>query len=208
MAHHSKKPHVKRPSLPSTIPLAFVCSPYSGDVKKNLARCKRYCRLLLELKRVPFAPHLLFPQFLKDDKPSERDAGMSCGKMILRHCDMMYVFAENGISAGMVEEIEFAKTVGVPLIYSSEASLKEDAKKGEVLDALDKSVCSLPDPCNRCFKRNKCYRNGDTCERKTAFVAELNRRGYVVRESDVAASGERGTFEDGGSEEEGGGEEG
>ena len=53
-------------------PLIFVCSPYWGDVNAHVKCAHRYCRYVVKQGGIPFAPHLLFTQFLDDSKASER----------------------------------------------------------------------------------------------------------------------------------------
>ena len=50
-------------------PLVYICSPFShGDVKENVRNARCYCRYAIEHHAIPFAPHLLFPQFMNDSK--------------------------------------------------------------------------------------------------------------------------------------------
>ena len=54
-------------------PLVYICSPYSGDVEANVARAREYCRFAVtEKNAIPFAPHLLLPQYLEDNDPEQR----------------------------------------------------------------------------------------------------------------------------------------
>jgi hypothetical protein len=62
-------------------PIVYICSPYSGDVEGNVAAARRYSRFAVEQGYIPIAPHLLFPQFLDDDNPDERELGL-----FLRKC--------------------------------------------------------------------------------------------------------------------------
>ena len=45
-------------------PVVYICSPYAGDVERNVLRARRYCRYAADQGFIPLAPHLLFPQFL------------------------------------------------------------------------------------------------------------------------------------------------
>lgn len=62
--------------------LIFVCSPYRGDVDYNTIRAQGYCAFVYMRGAVPFAPHLLFTQFLDDSNPRERHAGINLGLSI------------------------------------------------------------------------------------------------------------------------------
>ena len=93
-------------------PFAYVCSPYSGETKTNTKRARGYCRRLYELGYTPIAPHLLFPQFVDDDIPSERKDGLDMAKDLLRRCRVVVVCGKD-LSDGMVEEIALAKRLGI-----------------------------------------------------------------------------------------------
>lgn len=72
-------------------PFAFVCSPYAGESRNNTKRVRGYCRKLYELGCIPIAPHLLFPQFLEDDIPTERKDGLDMAEELLRRCRAVVV---------------------------------------------------------------------------------------------------------------------
>lgn len=86
-------------------PIVYICSPYAGDVENNTAAARCYSRFAVEAGYIPIAPHLLFPQFLDDNKPKERELGLFFGNAILSKCAEMWVFGEH-ISEGMEAEIK------------------------------------------------------------------------------------------------------
>ena len=88
-------------------PIVYICSPYSGDVDANTAAARRYSRFAVEQGYIPIAPHLLFPQFLDDDNPKERQLGLFFGNAIMSKCSEVWVFGDK-ITSGMEEEIERA----------------------------------------------------------------------------------------------------
>lgn len=92
-------------------PLIFICSPYRGDVETNTQNARRYCRFAIEQGGTPFAPHLLFTQFLNDDDPIERRAGLCLGVEMLKRCDELWAFGQP--TEGMALEIQEAKRLGV-----------------------------------------------------------------------------------------------
>lgn len=75
-------------------PIVYICSPYAGDVESNTAAARRYSRFAVEAGYIPIAPHLLFPQFLDDNKPKERELGLFFGNAILSKCAEMWVFGD------------------------------------------------------------------------------------------------------------------
>ena len=62
----------------------------------------------------PMAPHLMFPQFLNDNDPEQRDAGIRMGLQMLRRCDELWLCGDV-ISNGMAEEEKLARRLGVPV---------------------------------------------------------------------------------------------
>ena len=92
---------------------AFICSAYSGDIKKNTERARRYCSTALDQGYAPFAPHLLYPQFLRDERGADRYIGIQCGLEFLKCCDIVLVFG--AITAGMHIEIEQAERLGIEI---------------------------------------------------------------------------------------------
>lgn len=99
---------------------AFICSAYRGDIEKNTERAKRYCLAALDQGYAPFAPHLLYPQFLRDENSSDRFLGIQCGIEFLKCCDIVLVFG--GITAGMHSEIDEAERLGMEIEYIGEIS--------------------------------------------------------------------------------------
>ena len=89
--------------------LVQVCSAYSGDIKHNTEMAKLYCRHIISLGYIPFAPHLFFTQFF--DEYTERDKGMELSLNMIGVADLLAVFGEP--TEGMKLEIEFAEKIGV-----------------------------------------------------------------------------------------------
>ena len=99
----------KRPDRP----LIFVCSPYRGETEANIQNARRYCRLVMKQGGIPFAPHLLFTQFLDEDKAAERRQGLRMGMEMLKLCDELWAFGEP--TEGMRMEIAQAEYLGIPV---------------------------------------------------------------------------------------------
>ena len=93
-------------------PIVFICSPFAGDIENNVKAARRYCRFAVEMGNIPFAPHLLFPQFLDDSDPKERELGLFFGVALMSKCAEVWVFGEK-VSAGMAKEIEIAEKRGM-----------------------------------------------------------------------------------------------
>ena len=100
-------------------PLVYICSPYSGDVEHNKQNACRFSRFAAMRGYIPVTPHLLYPQFLDDNKPSERDLGLYFGNALLDQCAEVWVFGSH-VSTGMAAEIERAKQRRCPIRYFTE----------------------------------------------------------------------------------------
>ena len=101
-------------------PIVYICSPYAGDIESNTAAARRYCRFAVEAGYIPIAPHLLFPQFLNDSDPKERELGLFFGNALLSNCAEMFVFGR-WISEGMEAEIKRATWKGHRIRYFTES---------------------------------------------------------------------------------------
>lgn len=100
-------------------PIVYICSPYSGDVAKNVSAARRYCRFAVDQGYIPLAPHLLFPQFLDDNDETERSLGLFFGNALMSKCAEVWVFGSR-ISSGMETEIKRARWKGYRLRYFTE----------------------------------------------------------------------------------------
>ena len=97
-------------------PIVYICSPYAGDVQANTEAARRYSRFAVKTGYIPIAPHLLFPQFLNDSNPKERQLGLFFGNALMSKCSEVWVFGDR-ISAGMEAEIRRAKWKNYRLRY-------------------------------------------------------------------------------------------
>lgn len=101
-------------------PIVYICSRFSGDVDQNVKAAQRYSRFAVDKGFIPIAPHLLFPQFLDDDNPAERQLGLLFGNALMSKCAEVWVFG-NTISSGMAAEIKRAEWKCYRLRYFNEA---------------------------------------------------------------------------------------
>ena len=100
-------------------PIVYICSPYAGEIEKNVKAAQEYSRFAVEKGYIPIAPHLLCPQFLNDANPKERQLGLFFGNALMSKCSEVWVFG-NRISAGMEAEINRAKWKNYRLRYFTE----------------------------------------------------------------------------------------
>ena len=95
----------------------FICSPFRGQKRLLYERYAReLCNFAIEEGCAPFAPHLLFPQFMDDHSPTERELALIAGKVFMACCEEFWYGSAWGISESMKDEIEYAaKSVGIPV---------------------------------------------------------------------------------------------
>ncbi len=98
-------------------PMVYVCSPFSGNPRKNTEAARKYSRFAVEQGYIPIAPHLLFPQFM--DENTERDLAMFMDIALLTKCEELWVFGEY-ISKGMAAEIRKAERKQIRIRYFTE----------------------------------------------------------------------------------------
>lgn len=96
--------------------LVFICSPYASDMEHNTEKVQRYCRFAYSVGKVPIAPHLYFPQFLDEEIPEEREAGIKMGIEILKKSSELWCFG-NVITNGMEVELKYAIKNNIPVKY-------------------------------------------------------------------------------------------
>lgn len=94
--------------------LVYIASPYAGDVERNVAFARDACRYAASQGCTPVAVHLLYPQFLNDRVPQEREAGLKMGRRVLAACDEFWLCGEK-LSTGMRAEKAEAERLGIPI---------------------------------------------------------------------------------------------
>jgi len=100
-------------------PLVFICSKFAGDVERNVYNARRYSKFAVDNNVIPIAPHLLFPQFMDDNNPAQRELGIFFGLVLMNKCEAVWVFGSTP-SNGMSIEIAKAKKRNLPIRYFNE----------------------------------------------------------------------------------------
>lgn len=93
-------------------PFAYICSPFKGNEALNIEKAREYCRKACEAGFTPVCPHLLFFQFLDENIPEERKAGLEMANALLRRCQVLLV-CDNAISEDMMCEILYAHRLNI-----------------------------------------------------------------------------------------------
>jgi len=94
--------------------LVYICSPYAGEIERNVRFAQDACRFAVSQCSAPVAVHLLYPQLLNDSVPAEREAGIHMGLRVLAACEELWVCGSR-ISTGMYCEIAEAERLGIPV---------------------------------------------------------------------------------------------
>lgn len=98
----------------------FICSRFAGDVNQNIETARNLCRRAVAQDCAPFVPHLLYPQFMDDTRPEERETGIACGLEFMAECDEVWAYVGDGVSDGMRHELAHAHRLGKPIIELKE----------------------------------------------------------------------------------------
>jgi hypothetical protein len=97
--------------------LVIIESPFSGDIKHNVAYARLAIRDSLLRGESPFASHLLYtqPGVLDDSIATEREQGIRAGHAWYAKAELCAIYVDYGVSRGMTTGIEMALEYGVPL---------------------------------------------------------------------------------------------
>lgn len=94
--------------------LIYICSPYAGDIERNVRFAQEACRYAVSQNCAPVAVHLLYPQLLDDTVPEERKIGIQMGLRVLAGCEELWLCG-SCISTGMRCELLEAQRLGIPV---------------------------------------------------------------------------------------------
>lgn len=126
--------------------LVFVSTPFHADTGAemlgNIRLAQRICKQVLEDGGIPYAPHLLFPQFLDDADACQRAAGIEAGIEMLRRCDIL-VFSGGKVTDGMTQEMKAASDLGIPVVYFKDPEESESKGKKEEKDMHNEEILAL-----------------------------------------------------------------
>jgi len=85
--------------------LVYICSPYAGEVERNIRFAQEACRYAISQNCAPVAVHLIYPQLLDDMVPKERKIGIQMGLRILITCEELWLCG-SCISTGMFTSLK------------------------------------------------------------------------------------------------------
>ena len=98
--------------------IVYICSPLSATTKEgirqNMEKAAHYARLVSGTFGCrAIAPHSFLPEYLDDNIPEEREAGLAFGLSILKLSKAIVVCGSR-ISSGMRGEIRLAGELNIP----------------------------------------------------------------------------------------------
>lgn len=99
----------------------IIESPYSGTTPEEIQRNVDYARACMRDSilrgEAPFASHLLYtqPGILDDANPQERRLGIVLGFLWGKCADLVAVYADHGVSGGMLKGIAEARLRECPI---------------------------------------------------------------------------------------------
>lgn len=159
--------------------LIYICSPYAGNIEENIRFARAACRYAAKQGFTPIAPRLIYPQFLNDAVPAERDAGIRMGLRLLNACDELWHCGPR-ISAGMEKELAEAKRLKIPVCTVSAQEIQTEgiAKKFGIL--AQRSALSVCGAAEAWLQQDGQLGTFSTYEEASAEALRLNDRAGPV----------------------------
>lgn len=123
-------------AAPPPMKRVVVESPYAGDIEANIAYARMCVADCLRRGESPIASHLLLtqPGVLDDANPAQRALGIDAGHAWIGCADVLAVYLDRGMSAGMRQAVVVAARAGVRIDYrrfysGTESTEAHDARR-------------------------------------------------------------------------------
>lgn len=100
-------------------PLVYICCPYSSDPASNSERARQFCRKVVDMGYIPLCTILLYPQFMNDTDPAERELAIFFDIVLMGKCQEVFVLGSE-ITDGMSRELYKAGRRGQFIRYFNE----------------------------------------------------------------------------------------
>jgi len=91
----------------------IIESRYAGDIERHLAYARACLADSVGRGEAPIAFHLLYPLVLDDAQPEDREQGLAASAAWYESADLVAVYTDLGVSAGMQRGIAVAESLGV-----------------------------------------------------------------------------------------------
>lgn len=100
--------------------VAYICSPYRANDKKQRKQYDEYAKELTKIAIdsgiAPITPHMYLTHVLDDSNKEDRAAGLVAGISLLYKCDVLIFGDKYGVSEGMYGEVQEARAQGIPVV--------------------------------------------------------------------------------------------
>jgi hypothetical protein len=99
--------------------ITVIESPFAGDIEGNITYARACVKDSILRNELPVASHILYtqPGILDDSDPKQRLRGITTGHMFYYTARLCAVYTDLGISQGMKDGINVAKSLNVPIEY-------------------------------------------------------------------------------------------
>lgn len=108
---------------PKATPVVVVLTPYSGLGKRLRTDYLRraLAHAMMERDEVPVASHQLLAEsdVLTARRPTDYDVGLAAQCALINVAERVVAYVDHGISAGMTDGIEFARSIGREVVFES-----------------------------------------------------------------------------------------
>lgn len=150
--------------------LVYISSPLRGDMERNIQRARDYCAYAASCGVIPLAPHTIFTQYLDDEQPEQREQGLRMGHELLERCDELWVMGDT-ISQGMKDEIGLATFLQLPILYVSDAMVKNQTMIRQLDRPLDINDC-IPDSSQYNYENQFLVLKPEMCSKGKNMTAD------------------------------------
>jgi hypothetical protein len=110
--------------------VAYICSPYRANDKKQRKQydeyVKRLTKMAIDSGIAPVTPHMYITQVLDDGNKEDRAAGLAAGISLLYRCDVLIYGNKYGISEGMHNELKRADECNIPAVDAEDCKSVDD----------------------------------------------------------------------------------
>jgi len=97
--------------------LTFISSPYRASTREQRRTFDEYLISCindsLDRNEAPYPPHYYLPDFLDDSIPKQRELGIAIANKFLVACRLLASYIDFGISEGMQNELDLAKSLKI-----------------------------------------------------------------------------------------------
>ena len=132
---------VLTPEERKTLPATELMELRDQRFMDNVITALTACAFAVANGKLPMAPHAYFTRFMDDDDPEERAEGIRLGNDWLLDSEEVWVMGET-VSAGMRDEIELARQVGISIRYFIPVNITQEANAFDYYLPVDKPAGS------------------------------------------------------------------